>query len=169
MNALNTELHFSSQTDEWSTPPAFVQAMENLYGQFTLDPCATVESAKAPRYFTTETDGLSKPWTGRVWMNPPYGRSIGDWTAKARESVENDTADMVVGLLPARIDTRWFHRDVMAADHILLIKGRLKFGGSPTNAPFPSIVAVWTKDRRAGKRPHFYAYDLSEFKILPGP
>lgn len=53
---------------------------------------------------------------------------------------------MVVGLLPNRSDTRWWS-DVMKATELRFIKGRVKFGGSKSGAPFPSVIAVWGTPR----------------------
>jgi phage N-6-adenine-methyltransferase len=64
---------YSSATDEWSTPPDFFAKVEEEFGPFDLDPCATAENAKAPKFYTKADDGLFKSWAGRVWMNPPYG------------------------------------------------------------------------------------------------
>jgi len=83
---MDTKVHFSSKTDEWATPIDFFAEVISEFGLFDLDPCCTAESAKAPRYFTKETDGLNRHWSGKVWMNPPYGRTIGAWMKKAYES-----------------------------------------------------------------------------------
>jgi phage N-6-adenine-methyltransferase len=69
-------VHFSSATGEWETPQVLFDQLDWIYGGFTLDPCATAESAKCPRFYTRSDDGLSQPWTGKVFMNPPYGRQI---------------------------------------------------------------------------------------------
>jgi len=136
-------VHHSSATDEWATPRAFFDRLAAEFGGFDLDPCCLPESAKTPQFYTPEDDGLTAPWFGRVWMNPPYGRTIGYWTARARESVDSGHADLVVGLLPARTDTAWWHRDVMEASEVRLVRGRLRFGEAVNNAPFPSAVVVW--------------------------
>ena len=81
----------------------------NSIWNFDLDVCATKENAKCEKYFTKEQDGLSQIWTGNCWLNPPYGRSIGNWVKKAYDSVQAEEANIVVCLLPARTDTRWFH------------------------------------------------------------
>jgi phage N-6-adenine-methyltransferase len=136
-------VHFSSATDEWSTPLHFFDRLAAEFGGFDLDPCCLPSSAKAPLYYTPETDGLSAEWRGKVWLNPPYGRTIGAWTTKARESVEGGSADLVVGLVPARTDTEWWHRDVLAASEVRMVRGRLRFGEATTSAPFPSVVVIW--------------------------
>ena len=74
-------------------------------------------------------------------MNPPYGREIGKWTYKARESAK--AGAIVVCLLPARTDTQWWAEDVMEATELCFIRGRLKFGGANTGALFPSVIAVF--------------------------
>jgi site-specific DNA-methyltransferase (adenine-specific) len=97
-------VHFSSETDLWSTPQDFFERLDDEF-HFTLDPCATIDNAKCQRFFTVEDDGLAQNWDGeRVFMNPPYGRGIGAWVKKAYESKA-----LVVCLLPARTDTRWWH------------------------------------------------------------
>lgn len=73
-------------------------------------------------------------------MNPPYGKGIGDWIKKAIESASDGTT--VVCLIPARTDTRWFHKYCVHGE-IRFIAGRLKFGGSKVNAPFPSMLVIF--------------------------
>lgn len=133
-------IHFSSKTDEWSTPQYLFDKL-NAEFFFNLDPCATKENAKCERFFTKEDNGLSKDWSGlRVFMNPPYGKQIRKWVQKAKES--NAT---VVCLLPARTDTFWWHEYVMGAE-VRFIRGRLKFGGSENEAPFPSAIVIFRPD-----------------------
>lgn len=133
-------VHYSSATDDWATPQDFFDRLNREF-RFTLDVCATPENAKCPQYFTSDMDGLTKQWHGTVWMNPPYGREIGKWVEKAfTESKEHSAT--VVCLLPARTDTRWWHRFCAKGD-IYFIPGRLKFGDAKTNAPFPSAVVVF--------------------------
>ena len=138
-------VHFSSVTDEWATPPEFVDRLAVEVGGFDLDPCCLPSSAKAPTFYTPETDGLASPLFGRVWLNPPYGRTIGAWTSRAREAVESGAADLVVGLLPARTDTEWWHRDVLPAAEVRLVRGRIRLGTATTGAPFPSAVVFWRR------------------------
>ena len=129
----------SSKTDVWATPPETFAALDREFG-FTLDVCALPENAKCERYFTPADDGLSRPWEGVCWMNPPYGRTIARWMAKAVESAAAGAT--VVCLVPARTDTAWWH-DYAVKGEIRFLRGRLKFGGAQHPAPFPSAVVIF--------------------------
>ena len=137
---MNTDVMFSSKTDLWETPQEFFDELDREF-HFDLDVCALPENAKCARYYTPEQDGLSQPWKGVCWCNPPYGREIGEWVSRAYfESIAGAT---VVMLLPARTDTRWFHEYIYGRAEVRFIKGRLKFGGSKNSAPFPSMVVIF--------------------------
>lgn len=144
---------FSSDSAEWETPESLMNELRKEFN-FTLDVCATVDNAKAPAFYTKVIDGLKQDWytDGRgeaCWMNPPYGRDIGQWIAKAGEEAQKGAT--VVCLLPARTDTKYFHRYIWDAEAhrprpgvgLRLLKGRLRFGGSKNSAPFPSMVVVF--------------------------
>ena len=136
------DVHYSSKTNEWSTPQDFFDELDKEFN-FTLDPCATSENAKCTKYFTVEDDGLKQDWSkDTVFMNPPYGREIKYWVQKAyEESLKGAT---VVCLIPARTDTAYWHNYIFGkADDIRFIKGRLKFGGSKNTAPFPSAIIIY--------------------------
>ena len=135
------EVMGSSRSDEWPTDPAVFAALAAEHGPLDLDVCATGENAKCDRFFTREDDGLAQAWTGRVWMNPPYGRMIGEWMRKAWESSQT-TAELVVCLVPARTDTRWWHEYAVVGE-ITFLRGRLRFGNATASAPFPSAVIVF--------------------------
>jgi len=136
---MNTELHFSSKTDDWATPQAVFDELDKEFN-FTLDPCASQENHKCEKFFTKEDDGLKQNWQGeRIFCNPPYGRVIKDWVQK----MFSGGGEITVGLLPARTDTKWFHEFIYKKAEIRFIKGRLKFGNSNNSAPFPSMIVIW--------------------------
>ena len=157
MDTQTQKLMFSSKSNEWETPQALFDKLNKTYG-FTLDPCCTKENHKCEKYYTLEDDGLSKSWKGeRVFINPPYG-GIGKWVKKAyEESLHKD--GLVVMLIPARTDTRYWHDYIMNASVIYFIKGRLKFKNKViadytgktdvSPAPFPSVVVVFGEPRWA--------------------
>jgi phage N-6-adenine-methyltransferase len=135
----------------WTTPPALLASLYAVFGTFDLDPCSpTANRRKAPvrarMYFTQVDNGLSLPWHGRVFVNPPYGREIREWVQKARKEVQEGRALLVAALLPARTDTLWWHQEIAGQAHAVLLRGRLCFGGDDTPAPFPSALAIWGAD-----------------------
>lgn len=137
---------FSSATNEWATPQDFYNILNKEFN-FTLDPCATRQNAKCNKYFTIDDNGLEQDWSNDiVFMNPPYGREIKNWVEKAyKESVKGA---VVVCLIPARTDTRYWHDWIFnKASEIRFVKGRLKFGGEKNSAPFPSAVIVFDSNK----------------------
>lgn len=125
----------------WETPQDFFDKLNSEFN-FTLDPCATPKTAKCKKYYTKEDDGLKQDWTGeRVFCNPPYGTAIKNWVKKCSEEKA-----LVVMLIPARTDTRYFHDYIYDKAEIRFIKGRLKFGGKQKrsgSAPFPSMIVIF--------------------------
>lgn len=138
------DVHYSSKTSEWETPDGLFSALDARF-RFTLDPCCTHENAKCERHYTIQEDGLSQDWQGEtVFCNPPYGRALQSWVEKCRRESEKP-GTVVVALLPARTDTRWFHDIILPSAEILFIRGRIRFGGSRWNAPFPSMVCIFPR------------------------
>lgn len=115
---MNNSVMFSSETDVWSTPISFFQALDKLF-HFDLDVCALPENAKCKRYFTPEMDGLKQAWQGVCWMNPPYGKAIGQWVEKAYQAGLHGAT--VVCLIPARTDTRYWHDYCVNASEVYFV------------------------------------------------
>jgi len=129
---------------EWETPPEVFAPLEAEFA-FTLDPCATPQNAKCAHYFTEAMDGLAQDWgRERVFMNPPYGREVYAWTAKARAAAASGA--LVVGLLPASTDLAWWHDDIVGHAEVRYLRGRVRFltdGPYRASGFFPSVVVVW--------------------------
>lgn len=146
---MNKELMFSSKTDEWYTPIDFFEELDWEFN-FDLDPCSTDENAKCKMHYTKKENGLTKDWSGHnVFCNPPYGRELKYWVKKARvthlKNIRMKKDNVVVMLIPARTDTKWFHDYIYNKNNVEVrfIKGRLKFGGCKNPAPFPSMVVIF--------------------------
>tara|TARA_Y100000310_G_scaffold335578_1_gene417936 strand:- start:60 stop:542 length:483 start_codon:yes stop_codon:yes gene_type:complete len=143
MNKKTQQTMFSSKSKEWSTPQHFFDKLDDMFGPFTLDPCANSSNYKVTAHFTEKDDGLDQDWGGEVvFMNPPYGRAIKDWIKKAYEESQKKNTT-VVALIPARTDTKYWHDYVLKAHQLYFVKGRLKFGNGENSAPFPSAVVVF--------------------------
>lgn len=138
---MNIDVMYSSNSDEWATPQDVYDSLDSEFG-FNLDPCATADNHKCETFFTQTDNGLSKNWGGyRVFCNPPYS-NIKDWVRKAYYEGHKDNT-IVVLLIPARTDTKYFHDYIMNRAEIRFIKGRLKFGDSKNSAPFPSMIVIF--------------------------
>jgi phage N-6-adenine-methyltransferase len=136
----------SSERMDWNTPDnvlELVRACSNT-GRIGYDPCTTDDNpCRAICYSRPVDNGLNTQWWGNglVYVNSPYGRELPEWVAKAtRESAEGSE---IIMLVPARTDTRWWQEHIIFADAICLWRGRLKFKGAPSAAPFPSALAYW--------------------------
>ena len=133
----------SSKRHDWETPQALFDELDREF-HFTLDPCATIETAKCEKFFTAKENGLAQNWGGEtVFCNPPYGRELPKWIEKCAK--ESKHAKIVM-LIPARTDTRAFHEYIYGKAEIRFLKGRLKFrinGKEENSAPFPSMIVIF--------------------------
>lgn len=135
----------NNATVDWYTPP-------NLFKQigleFDLDPCQPerkIPWIPAATHYWEAIDGLTLPWEGRVWLNPPYGKFTPAWLKKMHEHRNG------VALVFARTDCAWYHDYVREADAILFMRGRVKFvdglgktGGG--GAGCGSMLIAWGHD-----------------------
>ena len=138
---MNREVMFSRKSDLWSTPQETFDALDREFN-FTLDAAADETNHKCERFFSADEDGLKMDWGGqRVFCNPPYS-NIKEWVKKCyEEALKLNT--IVVLLIPARTDTRYFHDYIIHRSEIRFIKGRLRFGEAKAGAPFPSMIVIF--------------------------
>jgi phage N-6-adenine-methyltransferase len=134
-------------SDEWSTPQSYFDLVNQRHGPFDLDACCRPETAKAGRYFVKAENGLLQPWFGNVWVNPPYSEPR-KWCEKAATEIAIGNASKVVMLLPAAVDTIWFHEFVVPYAEVEFIRGRLRFigwQGTPIGSPKSgNVLAIYT-------------------------
>jgi len=147
---------YLSLDQAWRTPrPLFVQ-LDEEFG-FSLDAAALSTNALCASWLGPDhpnphrrdalrgdhwADIAHEAGPGWVFVNPPYGAGIGEWSARAAATATAKTG--VVALLPARTDTTWWHRDVLdRSAEIRFIKGRLHFSDSGLPAPFASVLVIW--------------------------
>ena len=143
----------TSRNQTWQTPPDLLSSILAAAGrrEFDLDPCSPRDDGPVPAAlrWTERDDGLSREWQGLVFVNPPYSRALPRWVAKC--AAEADAGATVIGLVPTRTDTRWWHNSVVGQGDVIALKGRLKFGGGAGSAPFPSAIIVWGNVALAGQ------------------
>ncbi len=123
------------------TPAPVIEKVREVLGTIELDPATcrmAQETVKAETYYTEEDDGLGKPWSGCVFLNPPYGMpQIREFTDKLIEDLPNITEAIL--LTNDQTDTKWWHKCAINATLICMPKGRLRFytpdieETSPTN------------------------------------
>lgn len=134
----------SSVRMDWATPRRLFEMLDQEF-HFTLDVCATEDTAVCPEWFGS--GALDRPWVplvdGAVFCNPPYGKLIGKWIEKAyRESIGRKYGTVVL-LIPARTDTSWWH-DYCMKGEIRFLRGRLNFDDTRrARAPFPSAIVIF--------------------------
>jgi hypothetical protein len=135
------EMPKAGETNDWLTPPDLLQRL----GTFDLDPCGCVTMpwvTARTTYCLPEHDGLTEPWFGRVWCNPPYGPNVSDW---ARRMAAHGNGIMLVFL---RTDTRTWQKDILPfANGCLLLDGRVHFyrpdGQRGKSGPAPSALLAY--------------------------
>ena len=138
-----------SESPEWYTPKHIIKLAVAALGEIDLDPCSNshkVPNVPAKTHYTKDDDGLSRPWFGKVYLNPPYGDVIPDWIEKLVQSYEGGEVEAAIALLPGRIDTQWFQP--LYEYLICHVRGRLQFVGSDNSAPFPSVVVYLGTDEQ---------------------
>lgn len=141
----HVSVHYSSVKADWRTPPALFQTFSALAGGFTLDAAADADNHLCHAWFgpgsSLYADALTCTWgRGRAWLNPPYGRDLPAFVAKAVEQVSLTPGLEVWMLVPARTDTRWWQLAITRTTQVWFLAGRVKFVGATAGAPFPSAV-----------------------------
>ncbi len=126
--------------DEWLTPPYIIEAL----GPFDLDPCSPISRPydTAAHHYTIEDDGLSQPWEGRIWLNPPYGMEAARWLERLAGHGDG------IALIFARTETRTFLNQIWErADALLFLAGRISFhradGSGGLNSGAPSVLVAY--------------------------
>lgn len=153
----------SSARQDWRTPKALFRAVSAIAGGFDVDLAADAESRLCDLYFGPDNipsyqDALVIDWQRRYgltkgWLNPPYGKALPLFAAKAVEQINRHSQLEVWMLVPARTDTRWWNLLMTRAVHVWFMAGRVKFerpDRAHNVAPFPTAVIQLRHD---GGRP----------------
>lgn len=164
-----TAVH-SGESEHWNTSEDLLAVVREILGEIDLDPCTNDGSTVGAHHTRTKAqDGLAVPWNSpefarapgrpvRVFVNPPYGRHLGDWFAHAVEAAIQGAE--VLLLVPARTDVEWWHRWVAQADAVCFWAGRITFAGAPAAAPFPSALIYYGQGRLAAAERAFMAHGM---------
>jgi phage N-6-adenine-methyltransferase len=157
----------NSGNNEWYTPPEYLEAARVVMGGIDLDP-ATSEVANravgAARFFTEESNGLKQPWSGRVWMNPPYAQPlISQFCERVATAYESEEIEAAIVLVNNGTETRWGQRLLGVATAVCFPSGRIRFldpEGNPVGAPLQGQMVAYL-----GDNPHGFAEVFGELGI----
>lgn len=117
--------------NEWYTPKSILDPARMVLGEFDLDPAsceAAQKRVKARRFYTKEQNGLTHPWYGCVWLNPPYERAlISRFVSKLLVELASGRVTAAIMLVDNCTDTAWFRKAARAAAVICFTEGRIQF------------------------------------------
>jgi len=163
---MSFQLAAPPQTVQWYTPKSIFEMLGLV---FFLDPCHpgrdVVDWVPAVWIFTEKEDGLAQPWTGLVWLNPPYGDQTPVWLAKMHEHRQG------VALVFSRTDTPWFKDYVAKADAVLFLRKRVRFvdqhGKTGKSPNCGSLLVAWGEEgvqalRAAEAAGHGVLWEIAE-------
>ena len=105
------EAKTSSASDEWYTPPEYIEMARQVMGGIDCDPASNTTAQswiQAPVWYGIEDNGLEQPWHGRTWLNPPYGSGMQQWTSKAIDSYTSGAVNQAVLLVRPAPGSRWY-------------------------------------------------------------
>jgi len=135
----------SSREMGWQTPDSILSLVRAV-SPIGLDPATTRENpaGAATWFYPPAFDGLIQAWAGHglAYVNPPYGRALPRWIEKCKTESLSPGA-RIIALVPSRTDTRWWHEGALSARSVCFVRGRIKFVGAPSAAPFPSAFLYW--------------------------
>ncbi|MDO8659839.1 MAG: DNA N-6-adenine-methyltransferase, partial [Candidatus Parcubacteria bacterium] len=121
----------NSGNNNWYTPGKYIEAAKDVMDDIDLDPASSVIANKtvgAKKFYTEEQNGLTKPWSGRVWMNPPYSQPlIKQFSDKLVEEIKNNKIAQAIVLVNNATETKWFQKLFIISSAVCFPKPRIKF------------------------------------------
>ena len=122
---------YAGEDDEWFTPPDIIEKAREALGGIDLDPASHAiaqATVRAKTFFTAADNGLDRPWSGRVWLNPPFNRTLLSLFAeKLVAEYASGAVEQAILLTYDYTDVGWFHAAARAAQVICFPSGRIHF------------------------------------------
>jgi len=132
-DSVPTKPHVAQSTgnNEWYTPDVFIEAVKGVMGNIDLDPASSDianQTVKAKTFFTKEEDGLSQPWTGRIFLNPPYAQPlIQQFSDKLCSVWGAGKIKEAIILVNNATETLWFQNIAVQASTVCFVRSRVRF------------------------------------------
>ena len=124
-------------SDDYYTPKWIFDA---LGVKFDLDVACPPEGplfTPAKAWYTQETDGLTSPWWGTVWMNPPFSKTA-PWVDKWIKHSDG------IALLPCVKETKWVRELFDSSASVLWFNDlKIEFNHKGKNQHIWTIVWLW--------------------------
>lgn len=121
----------NSGNNEWYTPAEYIEAARRVMGYIDLDPASSEAANRvvdAIAYYTAEDDGLTLPWVGKLWMNPPYATSlVGQFADKMAGHVRAGDVTEAIILVNNATETAWFRALIGVASAVVFPASRIRF------------------------------------------
>jgi hypothetical protein len=129
--------------DSVATSPELWRPLDRHLDGFDLDPAAGCEPTPiAEERYTAEDDGLSSPWFGTVWLNPPFSEKM-PWYRRLATQCEIGNVNRAAAVAAIDLSTDWFHDHFSTADIILFLNGRDWYIGHGDSPSFSTMIGLW--------------------------
>ena len=157
----------NSGNNEWYTPELYIKAARQVLGTIDLDPASSDAANKivrAKQFYSAEDDGLSLPWKGTVWMNPPYAQPlVAQFCEKLSGAVESKSVTAAIVLVNNATETQWFRDVADRATAVCFPTGRVKFWApeKKSAAPLQGQAVLYL-----GPKPATFVAAFSHFGIV---
>jgi ParB family chromosome partitioning protein len=141
-------------SDGWYTPPKYIALAREMLGEIDLDPasCSAAQAVvRAIQFYTEHEDGLKQPWSGRMWLNPPYSAPT-PWVRRAIAEYREGHIQAALILTNSYTETGWW-QDLAAEATMLTFRGRLNFWHPEKT----------TTQNRTGQTMAYLGSDISRF------
>ncbi len=153
------DLHVSTGEDEWYTPKETIEAVREVMGEIDLDPASSKEAqkvVKAVEWWGEEDNGLEQKWSGRVFLNPPFGMPLVEqFINKALAEWEAGHVKEIIVLTNNATDTEWF-RKIGAVATMGFSIGRVQFWNPDREAQPRQGQAYFYLGKREDKFRHVF-------------
>ena len=161
------ELH-GNKNDDWYTPSQYIEAARKVMGSIDLDPASchdAQQTVRAKQYYVYKSEddnGLTKPWSGNVWINPPFSNVLPFAEKLISHLVESGEVTQAIVLTNNNTDTLWWHKMAELATGVCFTKGRISFYDTygETSAPTNGQTFFYFGDNRHGFVSEFFGYGL---------